>query len=271
MEIGTIQESFRIDPNSPTPFYVQLAEFLRGQVRGGDLKPGDKLLSEEEFCNLLGISRTTVRQSIRLLEEDGLLMRFRGRGTFINKPSFQHSYNHIYNFSENMAAQGLRPSSRVLTQAVVRAGDTGAMVPLELEDPDARVFRLVRARCVNGAPVIIDDCCVPYALCEGIERLDFEALSLYEVLTDRFQLVLSHAKDTLEAVVIGREDREILGCPENTAAFRNHRTAWLDSGTPYEYTRSIMRADRCCFQFQLSNAPNVSHSANIAVRDRIEA
>ena len=270
MDAGYIQDRFHINPESPTPFYVQLADFLRKQILSGDLPPGERLLSEEEFCNLLGISRTTVRQTIRLLEEDGLLMRFRGRGTFIKKPSIRHSYNKIYNFTQNMTEQGLSPSSRVLTRSVVRAGDTDVMGPLGLRDPEEMVFLFRRVRCVNGVPVIIDDTALPWALCEGIEQMDFETLSLYDVLSNRYHLKLSHARDILEAVTIGPEDSRILECLERTPAFHNRRTAWLDNGRPYEYTRSIMRADYCIFQFELSNSPNSAHRASIAMKGHVK-
>ena len=69
--------------NETEPKYVTLMRWIRGQIESGSLRPGDKLYSENELSRIFAISRQTVRQAISLLENDGLLSRVRGSGTYI--------------------------------------------------------------------------------------------------------------------------------------------------------------------------------------------
>lgn len=73
----------KIDKNSPLPIYHQLSAQLRDMIKGGELKPGDRLPAEMDISKSLGISPMTARQAYTRLVEDGLLQRFHGKGTFV--------------------------------------------------------------------------------------------------------------------------------------------------------------------------------------------
>jgi multiple sugar transport system substrate-binding protein len=73
-----------IDRDRPEPVAHQLAALIREQIERGDLQPGDRLPTEHELCQQLGISRTPVRRALRRLTEQGLLARYPGRGTFVS-------------------------------------------------------------------------------------------------------------------------------------------------------------------------------------------
>jgi GntR family transcriptional regulator len=65
------------------PLYRQLDAILRDQIAGGQVRPGDRFPPETELCAQYGVSRATVRQALEALEEDGLIERTAGRGTFL--------------------------------------------------------------------------------------------------------------------------------------------------------------------------------------------
>ncbi|NPV54225.1 MAG: GntR family transcriptional regulator [Firmicutes bacterium] len=73
------------DLNSNAPLYIQAKQRLEQMIKSGELRPSDKISPETELSQKLGISRTTVRQALRLLEEMGIVVRDRGRGTFISE------------------------------------------------------------------------------------------------------------------------------------------------------------------------------------------
>lgn len=76
-----------IDRSTPIPIYYQLKELIKGQIRNGELSPGDQLPTEEELCRQYNISRTPVRQALSELTHEGLLTRTPGRGTFVARPA----------------------------------------------------------------------------------------------------------------------------------------------------------------------------------------
>src|SRR5690554_6989562 len=72
-----------IDRNSFEPAYLQLANILRRQIARGQYRPGDQLPSEAQLCQMYGISPMTVRRSINLLSDMGVVSTVKGRGTYV--------------------------------------------------------------------------------------------------------------------------------------------------------------------------------------------
>ncbi len=72
-----------VDPMSPTPLYVQLANLLEAQIKAGKLRPGDLLPSEKQLIQEYGVARGTARRAVELLRERGLVITIQARGTFV--------------------------------------------------------------------------------------------------------------------------------------------------------------------------------------------
>jgi DNA-binding LacI/PurR family transcriptional regulator len=72
-----------IDRNSPIPQYFQLQTWLVEQIEQGIFKPDDKIPTEEEFTQITGLARATIRQAIQNLVNMGYLLRKRRLGTFV--------------------------------------------------------------------------------------------------------------------------------------------------------------------------------------------
>lgn len=209
------------------------------------------MLTENEICELLGISRTTVRLAMNELLDEGLIVRFRGKGSYIAEDKIRRKLDSMYNFTESMLEQGVSPSSRVLSAGIVPA-DNSAREKLELSDHQKMVFQLTRLRCGNGAPLLLETTRIPVELCSGIEKTDFSNSSLYNVLKMRFGLDLYHAVETLEAIVINNKVSFLLQCDKkNMPGYKIERQSYLRSGQIFEYTTSVTRADRCSFRIDL--------------------
>lgn len=266
MEKSNFEKSIKINYSGNVPIYLQLINQIRMQIKTGLLKPGEKMPPEEEICAMLGISRTTVRQAMNQLVEQGLLTRYRGKGTFVSSQKFSRSFSHLYNFSNDMNAIGAAPSSRVLKQEVIDVEGSFIQEQLELPHGQTKVFHLKRVRCANGEAILIEDTYLPYFLCPGIEIHNFEQLSLYDTLKDHYNLEPSNAIETLQALIIPAKEQKILGCRGNTVGYRIQRTARLNSNFVYEFTISITRGDICSYQFQLNNQPTAKTNSTIVLQ-----
>lgn len=82
--MGTRNAGRSIDPKRPIPLYFQLKTLLIEEVLRGGYRPGDRLPTEHELCERYGISRTPVSRALTELAEEGMVLRHRGRGTFVN-------------------------------------------------------------------------------------------------------------------------------------------------------------------------------------------
>ena len=78
-----IDEQDSIDRTASEPAYAQLAFILRSQIASGMFRPGDQLPSEAQLCRRYDVSPMTVRRSINLLSDQGVVNTAQGRGTFV--------------------------------------------------------------------------------------------------------------------------------------------------------------------------------------------
>ena len=251
MDIEYFKQSFHFSSDSSLPLYAQLEAYIRLQIQTGVLKPGDQMIPENVLCEILKVSRTTVRQSLNRLVDEGLLVRYRGKGSFIASQKMRRNMNYLYDFTDDMLNLGATPSSVVLKAEVINSPPEAVVQTLQLPQSRLAVFYLERLRYANTEPILWERTYIPYYLCNGIERYPFENMSLYHTLSERFSLNLYHANETLEAVIINKEEAELLKCKTRVAGYKIQRIAYLDSGVPFELTTSITRADRCMFQFDL--------------------
>ncbi len=170
-----------IDRRTSTPLYVQLKDAVVSEIRAGDLKPGDRVGSESELERLHGVSRITVRQALKALVQEGALYRVPGKGTYVASRKVA-PLAAFTSFSENMLAQGLTPSYRLLDARLVDP-PTVARQELRLGEHD-HAWRIERLLLADGEPMGLQDGFYPARLF-GSNRhyaLDRPAANLEDVL-----------------------------------------------------------------------------------------
>lgn len=266
MDSAAFLASFRFRQDSNAPLYAQLSDFLRQRIQSGALKLGDRMIPENDIVEILKISRTTVRQAYEKLVEDGLIVRYRGKGTFVAEPRLKRSNHYLYSFTENIRASGATPTSQIL-RCEVCAADNGDSVRLGLDSAGAKVFLIERLRLADGEPLIVERTCVQYYLCPGIEAVDFSRASLYATLRGQYGLNICRAEETIEAVILKKHICAQLGCPSGRPGYAIERLSYLDNGFACEHTTSFTRADKCVFKLELTdNSRTREHSVDFERR-----
>lgn len=226
----------------PLPLYHQLKSIILKQIEVGELKPNDRLPAEQEMAERYAVSKATVRQALNELAVAGFLRREQGRGTFVAEPRVEQGPRELTSFTQEMRKRGLRSHSRVLHQDVLKAEATLAE-KLNLK-PESGVFQLKRLRLADDEPMGIQTAHIPLELVPQLPEENFERASLYAVLQHQYGLVPTHARETHFAVLLGREEAQLLGVAEGSPALAAERVTFLGSGQPLEWVYSVMRGDR---------------------------
>jgi DNA-binding GntR family transcriptional regulator len=90
----------------------RIADDLRERLESGEFLAGARLPSEPELARMLGVSRSSLRSAIALLEADGLLRRMHGSGTFVTeRPLLRNDLSQNFGVSKLIAATGLEPGT----------------------------------------------------------------------------------------------------------------------------------------------------------------
>ena len=234
--------SANLSQDNNIPLYFQLENLIKRCISSGLVKPGDTLPSEAELCRSFGISRSTVRQAIGELEEEGLVIRHQGKGTFIAEPKLHRRSENIYSFTSEANAMGLHPSSTLVDFAVIKpAEDLRRM--LELQSRDIPVYRFTRIRRVDEIPLMLETSYYPTYVYPNLTPELLKTHSVYSLLYERGIIPVS-AVDTYEAVRLEASEAALLETRAGSAGFSHQRITRSENGEAFELTQSVMRGDR---------------------------
>lgn len=163
------------------------SEILR-IIKGMDLAADNKLPREETLSEMLGVSRTTVRQALNNLSSQGIVFRRQGKGTFVNVDSLgvRATFSPCLELTDAIRNSGYEPSVRLLSVHEVgdekKAASVREALGLSEGDPVVEVDKLF---CADGSPC---------ALCRdqlglsalggeaGLERLEHFEGSIFRLL-----------------------------------------------------------------------------------------
>jgi GntR family transcriptional regulator len=237
-------ENTRIDPYAFVPKYYQLFSILKSQIEDGELPPLQPIPSERELEEIYNVSRTTIRQAISLLSNQGFVFREHGRGTFVAPPKLQNSLHELTSFTQDMQARGLVPGQKVLELAYIEPSQK-IRCQLELNPDVKQVLFLKRLRLADNKPIGIHSDYLPLGPSQPITIQEIEQSgSLYSLLQSKFNLIPSKAYETIEATIADPEEAQLLEVNEGSPLLSFDRTVWSQTRQAMEFVRVVYRADR---------------------------
>lgn len=244
----------QIDPGSVVPLYHQIKQNIRDLIDNEVLVDGDLLPSEQELGEIYGVNRLTVRHALNDLVNEGMLQRQRGVGTFVAVPKLTQVIDRVLGFSERIKEAGHKPSSRLVSLETVPA--TLSIARRLALQPKTPLYKLVRLRCVDGKPVMLETAYLPVALFPGLDAMDLVNQSLYKVISEKYNCLIQEAEEQLEPVLLTDYEARMLEVEPGTPAMLVESTSYNQFGKPVEFGKSIVRGDRTRFMFHIRRHAN---------------
>lgn len=231
------------------PRHEQLSDWLRERLTTGDYAPDDRLPSEHELGELFGVSRITVRRALGTLENEGLIYRRQGLGSFAAPPKVPQGLVRLTDFAQDMERAGMVPESRVLHHAPAEA-PAAAATALGLE-AGATVIRLDRLRLGDGEPVALDRTWLPPFYAQFLEGHDLTKETIFRVLEQDCDIPVVRARYRIEAALAGAGEAGPLGVSVGGPLLVLERISYSAAEKPIYYQRRYYRADRVAFDLEL--------------------
>ena len=226
---------------------------------------GEAIPSERQLSGDLRVSRLTVRAALDDLVREGFLERRHGAGTFVSEPKIAQELT-MTSFTEDMQRRGMVPSSKTMELKTVAAG--ARLGRLLHVSPSERIVVVTRLRYADRETMAIETLHVSEALVPGLTAKDLEQHSFYELLEDRFGVIVVGGSQAIEPTVTNEEESAALGVPLHSPAFLFERTTKAADGTIVEYVRSIYRGDRYRLVSDLTRPQEALRAASIAAAGR---
>ncbi len=236
-----------INHNASISAYMQLMNHFSEAIARGEFKPGDKLPSESAVCREFGVSRTTVRQALQLLTQQGLIFSSHGKGSFVKMPAIRSELTKITSFGQVLQQKGLHGYTcihsycpRVSNSHPNLGADTACLELLGY---------------ISDAPAVYYQSYFSFQLGEKMWQAaknaarSSAAFSTYD-LYDRIGVIRSRVEQTIRAISASEDLATILNIPVGMALIALESVYYGPDEAPLEYKTGYYRSDIYSFNVQ---------------------
>lgn len=203
------------------PRYQRLKSHIIGQIGTGQLKPGDRLPSEQALVRQFAVSRMTANRAFNELEADGVIVRVQGVGSFVSAPKVESAALELHDIAAEVRGRGQAYSCEPLHVGRSRRAEVNALMGLAAGSPHYRTCLLHRA---DGVPIQVEDRFVNPRFAPAYLDEDFTTTTPYQALMSLASL--QAAEHVFEAVLPTAEQARWLDIALGEPCVALRRRTW---------------------------------------------
>jgi DNA-binding GntR family transcriptional regulator len=185
-------------PVKNVPRHKRLYEILRKHISDGIYREGDLLPSENELCQLYGMTRPTVRQALSTLANDGYIRKHQGKGSIVHNLSREIG---ILSVSGTTSAVGDRKlKTEIIVKPVLVPWPDIFMFPLSELEKESGCIYMERLRLLDGVPIFYDISYIANLNLPRITSRQFEDRSLFRILREHYHIEIKGGEQRIKAI-----------------------------------------------------------------------
>lgn len=231
------------------PRYYQVYGLIQQRLREGEWPQDRAMPTEQEFAESFGVSRVTVRKALNMLEEERLIVRQQGRGTFALSPPRRLGPANFSGLIENVVDFEQNTNVRILAFDKVELPES--IAPLLAREAGAPVLRIVRVRIDSRSPFSYTTCYVPEPEADLITRESLGNRTVVSALTEAGVTAVA-AEQRLSATAANVEVARLLKVEVGAPLISMTRIVNNEAGRPVEVLQALYRPDRYEYRVNLS-------------------
>ena len=214
------------------PMYQQLKDLIIGRISSGELRPADRVPSENELVEAMNVSRMTANRALRELTDEGYVRRVAGRGTFVADFRAGSHVLEVQNIADEIELRGHEHTCDVLRQSLQHA--RGAVARALHVEQGIDVFHVLLVHYENGTPIQLEDRHIIAEFAPDCLEQDFTATTPSAYLTGISPL--QEAEQIVRATQPNAAVRQRLGMTDNEPSLVVMRRTW-SHGRPVTFAR----------------------------------
>jgi len=245
---GVFPVGSRSKPEKSISLYIRVKDTIIKQIQEKKWKPNAMIPTENELMKEFDVSRTTIRQAISILVQEGILERQQGKGTIVKPQLFVGSLSKLKGFAEEAREKGMEPSSKLLVVTMSRDFPYEKSV---LQVPmDEEILVIERLRFANQTPIAIERSFWPKKIGELLICRDLNDSTFYEILEEN-NIFLKHAKEKITAVNATLFEADLLGIRGGQAMLKMERLSFGNEDQPIEFTTTKFSSETYTYHIDL--------------------
>lgn len=233
---------------SAIPRYLQLATLFRRRIATGTWPVGDQIPTVDELALSSGVARATVRQALDVIESEGLIQRFRAKGTFVIRAPGDDLWCAV----ETDWAGLLRANHEAKIEILeTRKNVVIDRVPYPMGEIAPLYRRLRRRHWRKSEPFLLTDVLIDERLMDRISNADIKGKTALRLINDVRGLKIADARQTLTIATADIDSATSLMMPLNAPVAIVYRRVVDAAGTLVLAAEGIYRGDVVRFDVKL--------------------
>lgn len=227
--------------------FQEVAAQIQEKVNKGIYVSAQRLPSEYDLAKEFNVSRLTVRKAIDELISRNILVKQKGKGTYVmTQQKIQSGRAGLQGFTEAAKAYGKMSKTEVIQLEKLCASELTEKVGqlLELRKQEL-VYHLVRVRSLDDEPMTVEEVYIRAAYLPKVTKKQMEG-SLFKLIEEQIEIAYSHQE--VEAILVPEKVSPLLKVSMGEPVLKVNSITYSMTATPILYDRSYYRADKYTFK-----------------------
>ncbi|OLS35443.1 GntR family transcriptional regulator [Bacillus sp. MRMR6] len=238
----------KVDPNKNIALYLQVKDILIKRIQEKVWAPNTLIPTEQELMEEFNVSRTTLRQAILMLVQDGLIEKKQGKGTIVKSQQLTGN-GRLKGFAEEVTEKGLTPNSKLLR--VEFKNDLYHEKSMLNISEDEEILVIERIRFADQVPIAIERTCWPAHIGKIFVHQDLDSAKFYEILENN-EIILKRAQERISAINATIYEADLLGIRGGEAMLETERLSFGLDDRPIEFSTTKYRSDKYHYNIELT-------------------
>jgi GntR family transcriptional regulator len=220
--------------------YIQLASLFRRRIETGEWSVNSQIPTVDELSGECGVARATIRQALGAIEDEGLIERFRAKGTFVRRKPMPQLWCEV---ATDWSGLLISRQDAVIEVLLDRHGQQPTAIPHPIGKVAPSYRRLRRRHARHNVPFLLANIFIDERLSARISKKDVEAKTALRLIADIPGLKIKGARQTLTIGSADVETSDYLDVPLNAPIAIVHRSVVDQSGMLVFIGEGLYRGD----------------------------
>ena len=207
----------------------------------------DQIPSERQFMEEYNISRSTVREAINHLVQEGILEKRHGKGTFVSLKPIHDWLGNLSSTTETILQMGMKPGAKLITHYTTKPSKY-----IQKRTGFTDAYFIKRIRYADDIPIGVERHYYPVAIGKELVKYDLDNATLYDLVENELGIQFAAADQTISSGMLLNEDSEYLKVPSGSHVLIAERIIKDEEGQIIEMEQAFYRSDMYTFKINLS-------------------
>nr|WP_255494415.1 GntR family transcriptional regulator [Cetobacterium sp. 2G large] len=220
--------------------YEKIYKELKKSIEKGKIKEFEKLPTEMQLCENYDVSRITIRKALEKLEQDNLIQKIRGKGTFVTPMPIVQNKSGLNKLFDDIKKSGKTPYSKILSIGIFSPTEE---IQEQMEITTENVLIIEWVRYADNEPILYEKIHFLAEKLPGLEKMDLSDKKLYDILEKKYGIVFEKGIEKFRPCILNDDLQKLMKIKNCNLGMEIEKKLWFNNKI-FEYTLAYIRGDR---------------------------